>query len=303
MPVESKRKPPIIDRLKTNLETIRTLDDDDSLFHNLPADLRNMVFEYLCISTPIIYTEFAGMQLTLYRHDTVPQHSVPLQGLPVWLQACRIFLLEGRVMISKRFNFAVGPHVSSANNNWNDINLQVVIPFIRNTLAIRTGSLDVVYNATGASFQPDRVGLGTIRHALRYLKFEQTSTSGQLRCLRLQVAFVNVCFICQWQTRATASGSDPNAAIWGLDLSYLEQFGLRLDVFELEVRNVDTKVAEDSLSHVSSNWPDVEPLFEEEVRRVGEALTGNCYGASSCYLRYSGQQHTVIFRYERSESA
>ena len=117
----------------------------------------------------------------------------------------------------------------------------------------------------------------------------------QLRHLCLQMVFVNICPVCLRHARRIHLNAHTRIT-WRMDLNCLEKYGLNLDSFELQVQDVDTEVAHDGYFHITNQWAKVESCFEKEMRRVGEVLTGDCYGA---FLTYRPQQSTVLFRYER----
>jgi type III secretion system FlhB-like substrate exporter len=292
MQVQSKL--PIMPISKTSCGVVHAPNETNRL-HRMPAEIHNNIFWNLWASYSIIWTKSGGMQFLLCFLAAISKHSVTSRGLPIWLLVCKMFLYEGRAMLSRMASVTVGPWASDPNLTWNYSSLMVIMPSLQKELTIRTGSLSAAYNTIGALFRPNHVGLHTIKQVLNYLKLERTVTGGVLRCLRVQTTFVNVCSECQRQANLLL-GIDSKAS-WQMDLHCLERAALNLDRFELEVRDINTTIGPDRLWHATNHWHEVVPYIEKEVRRVGRALTGKTLGAFSMPL--TTPANTVLFRYDR----
>lgn len=189
----------------------------------------------------------------------------------------------------------VGPWVSDPSLTWNDSSLMVIMPSLQEKLTIFTGILSATPKNIGARFRPNHMGLHTIEQAINYLKSKRTVTGGVLRCLQVQTAFVNVCSECQ-RRAMLLFGVDAEAS-WKMDLECLPKAGLNIDRFELEVQDVNTTIVPDRLWHATNHWNVVVPYIEEEVRRVGRAVTRDKLRVFS--IDTDEKPNSVLFCYER----
>ena len=94
-------KLPITVISKTSREAVRAPNEANKL-HRLPAEILNIIFWYLWSHYSIIWTKSAGMQFLLSFVDGIFKHLMTSScGLPTWLLVCKMFLYEGRAMLSR----------------------------------------------------------------------------------------------------------------------------------------------------------------------------------------------------------
>lgn len=292
MPVPKKTIPSAIGHFKLSREQLQAL-NKDSTFHSLPPELRNMVYKHALTSTPRIYTAWMDMPAVLQLSGTVEDDSMSSNGIPSWLLTCDLTFFEGRAVLRETFNLTIGPHFMTEIISGRRPSLQVVTVSSTKSLTVRTSKLGAEVDTVGVRFHLGTFGLSTLEHLSTYLSLEKAVMGRQLRRLCLQAEFVNICPVCQSRARSMYLNAHQHTT-WRMDLSCLESYGLNLDSFELQVQNLDTRVAHDGYAHVANYWDEVEPCLEKEVERVGEILTGDHYGALSKYTNGS----TACFSYE-----
>lgn len=269
--------------------------NENNIFLNLPTELRIMVFTQTLMFTPYMSTHWMDASIWLHLTGVAQNDSRPYRGLPQWLQASKVFFFEGRVILNSIFDFTIGLYRPSTENR-KDPNFQVIRPSLKETLTIRTGRIRASDYLRGACFKLSASGTNTIEYVMRHVieEDERGRCQSRLRTLRVQAAFTNVCTVCQWYEHKR-----PASEAWDLDLGYLEDFELDLDVFEFSVGDTDTKIAQDGYSHHSSCWAQVEQIFGAEMRRVGKELTRDSQGLYSMGRTESTRQTTVIFHFQR----
>lgn len=269
--------------------------NENNIFLNLPTELRTMIFTQILMLTPYISTHWMDASIWLYLTGVVQNDSGPYKGLPQWLLTSKVFFFESRVILNSIFDFTIGLYRPSTEHQ-KDPNFQMIRPSWKETLTIRTGKLRTSDYLRGACFKLSASGTNTIEYIMRHVieEDERGRCQSRLRTLRVQAAFTNVCTVCQWHEHKRSASE-----AWDLDLGYLEDFELDLDVFEFGVGDTDTKNAQDGYSHHSNCWAQVEQAFWAEVRRVGRELTRDSQGFSSMGRTESTRQTTVIFHFQR----
>lgn len=288
--------------LDSNMSFAAYTHNKNNTFLKIPAELRIEIFRRVWIFTPLIWTQWMNTptKLRLARNAQYDD-SKPSRGLPQWLLTCQTIFTEGLAELHLMFDSIVGPYDARVSER-KQLKHQVIKPAAKKTLTILTDILSTSDKPTllhGAEFVFSEIGLSTIEHVLEHAFVENYDDfaikQSRIHILRVKAAFVNVCTYCQWYKRRV-----DGPELWTLDLSHLERFELKLDVFELEITNVDTKAVQDGYVHSANCWDRAEWAFRKEVRRVGCVLTRDPCGSLSTDPMEALKTTDVIFRFKAS---
>lgn len=269
---------------------------NEDYFSRMPAELRIEVLRWTLRLTPLILTQWMNMPMALHLTHSKQICPVPSEGLPQWLLTSRAFFTEGLQELHLLFHATVGPCAARVREETPTM-YQAIDPCAMTSLTIATGALctsdELGQNRYGAGFSFSNAGRKTIARVLKYTLNHGNAAECKIRTLRVKTAFTNVCTYCQ---SCRIPLGLPEA--WEVDMRQLLRCRLALDNFELEVMDVDTKVAQDGTVHGSNCWDRAEWAFVQEVRWIAGRLMGDPYGFCSTQLVAGSMRMDLVLRFK-----
>lgn len=261
----------------------------NSLLMALPREARNIIYHELWKLHPNSRISYQGASLSLHYND--PNANVEdtrnSKGMPTWLLTNKAFFYEGREQFRLKSTWTFDcfptrrwlydPRTNSYEAEFRFPSLK--LSDLSKTLVskgakkvedetVKDISLLDDSKVREITFKTQNPSIHTVkiftipfenREHIHHILETIQSRPNKLKALRLSTRF------------AYKKGyADPKK--WMVNLTWLEQFGLRLDRFEYEASELEHmhKVGKE----MRLTWKTMQRAFEEEIRRVGKVLVG-----------------------------
>jgi hypothetical protein len=253
----------------------------------LPREVRNIIYHELWKLHPVTRISFQDAMISLQYNNTNAEDTYNSKGMPTWLLINKAFFLEGReqfrLMTTWTFDcfptkvWIYDPYTNSyeAEFRFHSLELSDLSKTLTSKEAkdvedvpVKDTSIIDISTVRKITFKTQNPSIHTVKiftvpfedreHMHRILQTIQ-SKPNNLKVLRLTTKF-----------GYKKGYADPKN--WMVNLSWLEQFDLRLDRFEYEASELEQM--HEVGKEMRLTWKTIQPAFEEEVGRVGKVLVG-----------------------------
>jgi hypothetical protein len=265
------------------------LKDTTCLFMALPAELRNMIYNELWMSTPTIFANFDSWVLEIYYNGhklnpDIRSYTDTDHRLPVWLQVCKMFLLEGLNELHNRSTWTVNAESRSLHDPTD--RSSALLDF----RAVSRGVIcidEVVIDRDDPQCMFFKI---ENKRPIRALFEKGLGENVKLRWLRL------ICIV----DDLSYEPDDLNVQSSWISLHPIDKYNLNLDRFEVEV---DVWTSSFEHIHPSENgpfWSFFSKLLAEEVKAIGRKFVGEDGVLHVKKVHINGSRgHSLLFTFAK----